>query len=71
MPISALPPSKPLVRTLKAWLEQQLTRVSGKARISERIRYAFNHWVESTRFLRDGRMEVDTDTVVRSIRPLH
>ena len=47
--------SKPLVLALKAWLEQQLTRVSGKATIAEDIRYALNHWDGLTRFLDDGR----------------
>ncbi|WP_253623109.1 MULTISPECIES: IS66 family transposase [Bradyrhizobium] len=62
--------SKPLVLALKAWFEQQLTRVSGKATIAEHIRYALNHWVGLTRFLDDGRIELDTNVVERSIRPL-
>jgi transposase len=35
--------SRPLVLALKAWLEQQLARVSAKATIAEDIRYALNH----------------------------
>jgi transposase len=62
--------SKPLVLALKAWFEQQLTRVSGKATIAEHIRYALNHWDGLTRFLDDGRIELDTNIVERSIRPL-
>jgi transposase len=62
--------SKPLVLALKAWFEQQLTRVSGKATIAEHIRYALNHWVGLMRFLDDGRIELDTNIVERSIRPL-
>src|SRR5450631_3587175 len=62
--------SKPLVLSLKAWLEQQLTRVSGKATIAEHIRYALNHWDGLTQFLGDGRIELDTNIVERSIRPL-
>jgi transposase len=62
--------SKPLVLALRAWLEQQLTRVSGKATIAEHIRYALNHWDGLTRFLDDGRIELDTNIVERSIRPL-
>ena len=50
--------SKPLVLALKAWLEQQLTRVSGKATIAEDIRYALNHWEGLARFLDDGRIEL-------------
>jgi len=62
--------SKPLVLALKDWFEQQLTRVSGKATIAEHIRYALNHWDGLTRFLDDGRIELDTNIVERSIRPL-
>lgn len=62
--------SKPQVEALKIWFEQQLTRVSGKATIAEHIRYALNHWNGLTRFLDDGRIELDNDIVERSIRPL-
>jgi len=62
--------SKPFVLALKAWFAQQLTRVSGKATIAEHIRYALNHWDGLTRFLDDGRIELDTNIVERSIRPL-
>src|ERR1700675_4100688 len=62
--------SKPLVLSLKAWLEQQLARVSAKATIAEHIRYALNHWDGLTRFLGDGRIELDTNIVERSIRPI-
>jgi transposase len=62
--------SKPLVLALKDWFEMQLTRVSGKATIAEHLRYALNHWDGLTRFLDDGRIELDTNIVERSIRPL-
>jgi transposase len=58
------------VLALKAWFEWQLTRVSAKATIAEDIRYALNHWDGLTRFLDDGRIELDTNIVERSIRPL-
>jgi transposase len=62
--------SKPLVLALKAWFEQQLARVSAKATIAEDIRYALNHWDGLTRFLDDGRIELDTNIVERSMRPI-
>jgi transposase len=62
--------SKPLVLALKAWLEQQLARVSAKATIADDIRYAMNHWDGLTLFVNDGRIELDTNIVERSIRPL-
>ena len=62
--------SKPLVASLRAWLEQQLVRVSAKAPIAEEIRYGLNHWDGLTRFLEDGRIELDTNNVERGIRPI-
>jgi transposase len=62
--------SKPLVLALKAWFEQQLARVSVKATIAEDIRYGLNHWDGLTRFLDDGRIELDTNIVERSMRPI-
>jgi transposase len=62
--------SKPLVLALRAWLEQQLARVSTKSVIAEVIRYALHHWEGLTRFLDDGRIELDTNIVERGIRPI-
>jgi transposase len=57
--------SKPLMVALRAWLEHQLGRVSGKALIADAIRYALHHWEGLTRFLDDGRIELDTNIVER------
>jgi transposase len=62
--------SRPLVAALRSWLEQQLARVSRKAKIADAIRYGLNHWDGLTRFLNDGRIELDTNIVERSIRPV-
>ena len=62
--------SKLLVLELKTWFEQQLALVSGKSLIAEAIRYGLNHWEGLTRFLDDGRIELDTNIVERSIRPI-
>jgi hypothetical protein len=62
--------SKPLAHDLRTWFEHQLTRVSGKSLIADAIRYALNHWDGLTRFLEDGRIELDTNVVERSIRPI-
>ena len=55
---------------LKAWFERQLARVSGKSLIAEAIRYGLSHWDGLTRFLDDGRIELDTNIVERGIRPI-
>jgi transposase len=62
--------SKPLVLELKTWFEQQLGRVSAKSLTAEAIRYGLHHWDGLTRFLDDGRIELDTNVVERGIRPI-
>jgi hypothetical protein len=62
--------SKPLVDALHAWLTAQLGRVSGKSALAEAIRYALRHWPGLALFLDDGRLELDTNTVERAIRPI-
>jgi len=36
----------------------------------EAIKYLLGHWAGLTVFLADGRIEVDTDTVERTMRPI-
>jgi transposase len=61
--------SAPLVNALKTWLEQQLARISGKSETAKIIRYGLRHWEGLVRFLDDGRIELDTNIVERSMRP--
>jgi len=60
--------SKPLVDTLHAWMLEQLQTLSKKSTTAEAIRYALNHWSALTRFLDDGRIEVDNNTAERALR---
>lgn len=62
--------SRPLVETLKPWLEQNLARLPGRSPLAEAIRYGLNRWDGLGRFLADGRIEIDTNVVERSIRPI-
>jgi len=62
--------TRPLVEALKAWLENRLAAVSDKSTIAEVIRYGFNHWHGLVRFLDDGRIEMDTNSVERAMRPI-
>jgi transposase len=62
--------SRPLVEGLRSWLDEQLTRVSGRSPIAEAMRYGTSHWHGLCRFLDDGRIEIDTNVVERSIRPI-
>jgi transposase len=62
--------TKPLVEKLRAWLETRLAAVSEKSSIAEAIRYGFHHWDGLVRFLDDGRIEMDTNSVERAMRPI-
>jgi hypothetical protein len=62
--------TRPLVDELRAWLEAKLAKVSGGSRIAQAIRYALKHWAGLTVFLDDGRVEIDSNVVERSIRPI-
>lgn len=62
--------SKPLIEALKLWFEQRLAEVSRKSTLGEAIGYALNHWQGLTRFLDDGRIEIDSNTIERSMRPV-
>ena len=64
------PFSKSIVEALRDWLEAQLPRVSGRSALAEAIRYALSRWEGLTRFLHDGRIELDTNPVERAIRPV-
>jgi hypothetical protein len=60
--------TRPLVEALKTWLENRLIAVLDKSTIAEVIRYGFNHWHGLVRFLDDGRIEMDTNSVERAMR---
>jgi len=44
--------------------------LSGRSTLAEAIRYALARWHGLTRFLHDGRTELDTNPVERAIRPV-
>ena len=60
----------PIVRSMKVWLEAQLNRIPPKGVLADAIRYALIRWEALCRFLDDGRVELDNNTVERAIRPI-
>jgi hypothetical protein len=62
--------AKPVVEALRAWLESELHRVSRRSGLADAIRYALVRWDALCRYLKDGRVELDTNTVERVIRPI-
>ena len=53
-----------------AWLSAQLARLPGGNPTAQAIGYTLNHRDGLVRFLEDGRIELDNNTVERAIRPI-
>lgn len=62
--------SRPLIEALESWLRTKLQLISQKGKLAEAIRYALSRWAGLCLFLDDGRIEIDSNVVERSIRPL-
>lgn len=62
--------SAALMSALKSRLEQLMAEVSPKSSISKAAAYTLGHWQGLTAFLNDGRIEVDSNIVERSIKPV-
>ena len=62
--------SRPLAEAFEQWLRAKLALISQKSKLAEAIRYALSRWEGLTRFIDDGRIELDNNTVERSIRPI-
>jgi hypothetical protein len=62
--------SRPILGELEVWLREKLTLISQKTKLAEAIRYALSRWEGLTRFVDDGRIEIDSNVVERAIRPI-
>ena len=70
--------AKPLIEAMKPWFEECLAQVSKGSKLGEALAYGLNHWDGLCRYLdmpeacfqHDGRIEIDSNTVERSIRGL-
>ena len=62
--------SRTIVDALEPWLREKLALISQKTKLAEAIRYALSRWDGLTRFIDDGRIEIDSNVVERAIRPI-
>ena len=61
--------SAPIILELQTRWEHELQRISGKSKLAEAIRYGLTRKAEFGRFLEDGRIDIDNNSVERAIRP--
>jgi transposase len=62
--------SRPIADEFEPWLRARLSLISQKTKLAEAIRYALSRWDGLTRFIADGRIEIDSNVVERAIRPI-
>ncbi len=62
--------SASVIADLEPWLREKLGLISQKTKLAEAVRYTLSRWKGLSRFLDDGRIEIDSNTVERSIRPI-
>ena len=62
--------SAPLVADFRLWLTHQRSRISAKSRLGEKLGYIHRHWDGLQIFLADGQVEMDTNPVENTIRPI-
>lgn len=62
--------SKPIIDAFEVWLMANRTRVSAKSPTGEALKYIAKYWDGLILFLDDGRIEMDSNAVERTIRPI-
>lgn len=62
--------SAPKITAFKIWLDQARSRVSAKSPTGEALKYIAKYWEGLILFLDDGRIEMDSNAVERTIRPI-
>ena len=62
--------TRPILDAIEPFLREKLQLISQKTKLAEAIRYTLSRWEGLCRFADDGRVEIDNNTVERSIRPL-
>ena len=60
--------SRPLLESLKQWLEETLGKLSKKSDTAVAVRYALGLWDALMRYCNDGRLEIDNNAAERALR---
>ncbi|HKV61540.1 MAG TPA: IS66 family transposase [Candidatus Acidoferrum sp.] len=60
--------SRPLLGSLKQWLEETLGKLSKKSDTAIAVRYALGRWEALMRYCNDGHLEIDNNAAERALR---
>src|SRR5229473_2494639 len=60
--------ARPLLDSLKQWLEETLRKLSRKSDTALAVRYALSRWEALLRYVDDGRIEIDNNAAERALR---
>ena len=60
--------ARPLLTSMDQWLQESLTRLSGKSDVSRAVRYTLGRWPALLRYCNDGRIEIDNNAAERALR---
>lgn len=60
--------ARPLLDSLKQWLEETLGKLSRKSDTALAVRYALSRWDALLRYVDDGRIEIDNNAAERALR---
>jgi hypothetical protein len=60
--------AKPLLDSMRIWMEDTLAKLSRKSDTAAAIRYATSRWQALTRYVDDGHLEIDNNAAERALR---
>lgn len=61
--------AKPILTTIKTLVEENQLKILPKSLLGKAVHYLLTHWSALTRYLEDGRLEIDNNRTERSIKP--
>jgi hypothetical protein len=60
--------AKPLLKSMHSWLQEALGKLSVKSETAKAIRYMLDRWPALTRYVDDGRIEIDNNIAEQALR---
>lgn len=60
--------ARPLLNSLKSWMEATAAKLSRKSELTLAIHYALGRWTQLQRYCDDGRLEIDNNAAERALR---